>query len=368
MFQKLIQRITNPPAFGLDISDLTVKYAKLENANGQKRIDYFGEINIPDGIVASGEIKNEKELIHILQNGLRNRQGKPIKDRFAIASLPEEKSFLNIIQLPKIKPEEIPLAIRWELEGNIPFPLNEIYFDYELISLEEEKTDHLDILVTAFPKTVVDSYVRVIQSAGFVPTVLELESQAISRALIDKKNVNRALIILDLGATKTSFITFSKNALTLTLGINLGGRNFDQSIAKNLGISIAEAEQIKQENGLDKNYKNGVILESIIPLLSELVDTIRHQVIFYQEHSLHRHNAESDISAIILSGGDANLIGIEQYLNINLKKSVVLGNPLINIYGESPKEIPPIPKNKTLKYTTAFGLALRGMNWNESAS
>ncbi|MBU6414708.1 type IV pilus assembly protein PilM [Patescibacteria group bacterium] len=366
MFPKLIQQIINPPAFGLDISDLTVKYAKLKETKGGKRIDYFGEINIPDGIVVSGEIKNEKELTRILQNGLRDRQGKPIKDRFIVASLPEEKSFLNIVQLPKIKPEQIPLAIRWELEGNIPFPLNEIYFDYEVIPSGEEKTDHVDILVTAFPKTIVDSYVRVVQGAGFMPAVLELESQAISRALIDKKNLNRAIIILDLGATKTSFITFSKNALTLTLGINLGGRNFDQSIAKNLGISITEAEQIKKENGLDKNYKNGVILESVIPLLSELVDAIKHQVIFYQEHSLHRHNAEPDISAVILSGGDANLIGIERYLNINLKKTVVLGNPLINIYGENPKEIPPIPKNKTLKYATAFGLALRGMDWNES--
>ncbi len=235
-----------------------------------------------------------------------------------------------------------------------------------MIPSDEEKIDHIDILVTAFPKTIVDSYVRVIQNAGFMPAVLELESQAISRALIDKKKLGHAIIILDLGATKTSFITFSKNELSLTLSIDLGGRNFDQSITKNLGISITEAERIKQEVGLDKNYKNGILIESIIPLLSALIDEIKRQIVFYQEHSLHRHNAKSDISSIILSGGDANLIGIEQYITTVLKKPVVLGNPLINIYGEHMEEIPPIPKNKTLKYTTALGLALRGIAWSET--
>jgi len=358
---KRIDGILRPPFLGIDISDLTIKFAKIskDTAGINKIIDYFGEIKIEKGLVSEGEIKKEKELIDVLKNNLKDSHGKRVLEKFVVASLPEEKSFVRIIQLPKLKPTELSSAVRWELEANIPLPVDQVYFDYEVINSPEIPQDHTDVLITAFPRLIVDSYISVIRGASHYPLAIELESQAISRAVITKDLVNDAVIIVDIGMTRTSFIIYGSGSIILTISITLGGQDFNRAVAEKLGVPLEEAEKIKKEFGLDKNYKNGVMIEALIPLLPTLVEEIRKQIWFYKDHAEHRHGGSKDVSKIILVGGDANLIGLEKFLSISLKKPVVTADPFVNIYGNSYKTVPPIPKTASLKYTTAIGLALR---------
>ena len=361
VISKRISGILYPPFLGIDISDLTIKFAKIskDREGINKKIDYFGEINIEKGLVSEGEIKKEKELIDILKNNLKDLRNKKISEKFVVASLPEEKSFVRIIQLPKLKPAEIASAVRWELEANIPLLVEQVYFDYEIINSPEIPLDHTDVLITAFPRLTVDSYISVIRSAGYYPLAIELESQAISRTVITNDLINDAVIIVDIGMTRTSFMVFGGGSIILTISIRLGGQDFNKAIAEKLGIPLEEAGKIKKEYGLNKNYKNGIMIEALIPLLPALVEEIRKQIWFYKDRAEHRHGGLKDISKIILVGGDANLIGLEKFLSISLKKPVITADPFVNVYGNPHKIVPPIPKNASLKYTTAIGLALR---------
>ena len=98
-------------------------------------------------------------------------------------SLREEKSFFRVIQLPKVKIADIGKAIRWEIEANIPLPFEELVYDYEVVDSFDEHLDHVDVVISAFPKTIVDAYVRVLGAAGLRLACLELESQAIVRSV-----------------------------------------------------------------------------------------------------------------------------------------------------------------------------------------
>lgn len=349
--------IVSPPAFGLDISDFTVKFVKiLKGFDGELAVTDFGEVKLSEDIVASGEIKKEKELALLLKNNLRSSDGRHFHERFVVATLPEEKSFVHLIQLPKMKPEDAGKAARWELEGTVPMPIEELYFDYAILPTQES-FDHLDLLVTSFPRTLVDSYVRVLEEAGFVPVALELESQAISRALWGGED--SAFIFVDLGATRTSSMIMANRSLIFTLSIPLGGRNFDHAIAERMGVSIDTARDIKIRTGLAKD-KDGASFETLVPLASALADELKKQIAFYREHAAHRHGMPDDISAIVLSGGDANLIGLTNYLSMTLGKEVKLGNPLARLLHQK-RFVPPFPKDESLKYTTAIGSALRGV-------
>ena len=99
---KRINDLLHPPFFGLDISDLTIKFLKVarNDNSASKKIDYFGEIEIGTGIIEEGEIKKVGELGAILKNNLKDSRGKSVSEKFVVASLPEEKSFVRIIQLP----------------------------------------------------------------------------------------------------------------------------------------------------------------------------------------------------------------------------------------------------------------------------
>ncbi len=355
MFQTLTHRILNPPAFGLDISDLTAKFVRLELAARRMAIGYFGEVDLPAGLIVDGEIKDEKALSGVLSGELK-RAG--VYHRAVVASLPEEKSFVRVLELPQMKPEDVPKAVRWEVEGVVPLPAEETVYDFEIIPGPPLSGDHLDLLVTAFPRQVIESYERVLAEAGLLPVALELESQAITRALLSTPPEHPPVILIDLGAVRTSFIIFAGGSMLFTKSVPAGGRDFEQAIQSGLGVDRGEARRLKIKLGLSKRYAEGRLYQALIPLLQTLSKDLTEALWFYRDHPRRSHRALGEIQEVILAGGDSNLIGLEKYLALEAKVPVRLGDPFANLPFAA-GAIPPIPRNESLKYTTAIGLALR---------
>ena len=357
MFQRLTPGVLEPPAFGLDISDLTVKFLRVARERGRPIIGYFGEIGIPSSLVVDGEIKDESALSHALERELR-RSG--VRERAVVASLPEEKSFVRVLELPKMKPADVPKAVRWEVEGVVPLPAEEMVYDFEVISGPAFSREHLDVLVIAFPRAVIVSYERALAGAGLLPLALELESQAIIRALLRNLGEHPPAILVDLGAARTSIIIVAGGSLIFTKSIPIGGRDFEQAIAGALGVSPEEARRLKIDVGLSKGYADGRLFQALMPLLSTLVNELTGALWFYRDHPRRSHAALPEIRRIILAGGDANLTGLEKYLSLAVKVETAIGDPFSSLEFP-PGAIPPIPKSESLKYTTAIGLALRAI-------
>lgn len=358
MFKKITRRVLEPPAFGLDISDLSIKFAHLKRRGRELSLEYFGETSIPEGVIAGGEIKKEGDLAAILKDGLRTAEGRKVSERFCIASLPEEKSFVRVIKLPNIKSEDVAHAVRWEVEGIIPLRLDEIYFDYAIIPSAKTPSKQFSVLITAFPRNIVESYHSVLRRGGFTPLALELESQAISRSVVPRTANQKAFIIVDVGATRTSFIIFSESSVVFTKTIAVGGNGLELAIANALKVSITEARKIKIDNGLNKSYSSGSVFETLLPHVETITSELKQQLVFYADQVIRNSEVSADIERIMLCGGDANLIGLEKYIATAVKKLTVVGNPFVN-FNLPPGAIPPVPKNQSLKYGTAIGLALR---------
>lgn len=358
--KKKVLNLVNPwikvDTFGLDISDLTVKYFKF----GQKKpveIAGFGEISIPPGIIESGEIKKEEELERILSAWLSG-EGRRFRSSFAAVSLPEEKGFLRLIQIPKIKLEDIGNAVRWEIEANIPLPLNELIYDFEaVIPPENDHLEHLDVMITAFPKTIVESYARVLQKSGLALALMESEAQAIVRSLLPVLGGRGAKIVADIGRERASIVILAGQVIVYTTTVGFKGKQLEESIVRELGVTAEEAVLLKKEKGLDKKEYQGRLFSALASPLAELAEELKKTIAYYQTHATHAHNVSVDISEIFLVGGDANLLGIDTYLASVLKTPVLRADPLAGTYG---KIIPPINKNEALGLATAVGLALRG--------
>lgn len=360
--EKVIKWLTpliHQPAVGIDISDLSMKYVKF-NGEDKLTIPFFGEIEIPEGIVVSGEIKKKEELIKILSSWFL-KERKHLGSSLAVAGLPEEKSFLRVLQLPKVKQEEVGNAIRWEIEANVPVPLEELIYDYEIIKPLENNLDHLDVVITAFPKKVVESYVDVLKHIGLQPLALELESQAIIRSVIANLREESAKIIVEIGRNHTSLIVFSGGAIIFTTTFELGGHTFEENIVKNLQVNPEKAVSIKKEFGLQKQEFKGQLFSALVPPVAALADEIKRAMEYYRNHTTHIHGAHPVIDSILLVGGDANLLGLPTYLSSFLKIPVYAANPFSAIRNWLLDAIPPIPKNQSLAFTTAIGLALKGL-------
>lgn len=358
IIDRIISNIVSPPTFGLDISDFTAKFVKINRRGRFATVEFFGEAILPSGVVVDGEIKKEDELTSFLKQNLISSGGERHIGRFVTATLPEEKGFVHIVELPRMSWEEAGKAARWELEGVVPLPVEKLYFDYAVLP-SHDSAEHMDLLVTAFPKQIVDSYVRVLKGIGLVPAFLELESQAISRALW--KSDGGASLFVDIGAVRTSFITVIGGFLFSTRSISaINGFRFNKAIAEHLGVSEEEARRLKVEVGFSREYKDGVMFEALLPQISALGDELKREVLFFKDHPRYRHGMALDISSVVLCGGEANLINLADHLSIVLKKNVEVGDPFGWMRGQKYFH-PPFPRSESLKYTTAIGAALRNI-------
>lgn len=357
-----------PEAFGLDISDLSLKIIQLEKKRKGFKLASFGEAKIKPGIIREGEIKRENDLAEIIKKSLTEIRGKKIKTKYVIASLPEEKSFLQVIQMPRLPEEDLKSAVIYEAENYIPMPIEEVYLDSQIISPIYNHLDHSDVLIAALPKKTVDSYLGCLKKAGLKPLALENESLSIARTLVEKEISNFPILIIDLGATKTGFIVFSGHSLRFTFFIPVSSQTFTETIARALRVDLAKAEQLKLRYGLETKVtkKGGEVFEALIPPLTDLVEQIKKYFNYYQTYSSHEHLPPDnrEVKKILLCGGGANLKGLPDFLSRELNLPVELSNPWTNLLPESKKEMSGLTFEKSLSYVTAIGLAIRGLKYD----
>ena len=360
-------------AFGLDINDLSLKIVKLEKGHNGFVLASFNEERIAPGIIEDGVIKDEAALVKVIKLAFSTVKGKKIKTKYVIASLPEEKSFLQVIQMPEMNEEELGLAVPLEAENYIPMPISEVYLDYQVISPIKNNFSHPEILIVAMPKKIVDSYVSCFKKAGLTPIVLEAESEAIARALVKKEASSPLLILIDFGENNTDFIVFSGNSIRFTCSIPVSSKLLTEAISEYLKIDFHEAEKLKIEYGLSGKKGNAraeKVSQVIRPILEDLAGQIKKYLNFYRDHSSYEYLLpDGKTEKILLCGGGAELKGLVDFMSKSLGVSVELGDPSVNLLFKKPKKnlggaLGKTPNKNLISFTTAVGLALRQINRN----
>ncbi len=350
-----------PEAFGLDISDLCLRIAKLQKKRDGFVLSSYNKTPIPAGIIKDGEIKKEKELVEIIKKAVSSVKLNKLNSKYVIVSLPEEKAFLQVIQMPRLSPEDLRSAVIYEAENYIPLGIEEVYMDSQLVQPVRDHLDHQDVLIAALPRKTVDPYVNVLKSAGLKPLALEIESLAIARSLIENELSNNPTLIIDLGASRTSFIVFSGYALRFTSSIPVSSEELTMAISRTLQVDSEKAEKLKMNYGLETKAtrEGGQVFDALIPPLTDLIEQIKKCLVYYQTHSSHEHllSHHQNVEKIMLCGGGANLKGLPDFLARQLSFPVVLGNPWVNI-SSNDKALSP---EKSLGCATVLGLALRGI-------
>lgn len=343
--------------FGLDINDLSLKIVKLKKKNGSFVLTSFNKAEISPGIIEGGIIRDENALAEIIKTACKSVKGEKLDTKDVIVSLPEEKSFLQVIQMPKMDEKELKSAALFEVENYIPLSINDIYVDFQGILSDKSQSSRSDVLIVAMPKQIVDSYVSCIEKAGLLPIIFEVESQAIARALIKKEEKDAPpLAIIDFGKNNTNLIIYFKNSIRFTCSINVCSQQITEAISKFFQISIEEAEEEKIKNGLSATDSNPKILEAATPVLEELSAQIKKYLDFYSEHFFHeRILTDGKVEKIILCGGGSDLKGLSDFIFQKLNIPVETPNLLENILVKN------IDFNNPLSFTAALGLAERGV-------
>lgn len=344
--------------FGLDINDFSVKILKLKEKRGQLYLVSLAEAEIDNGLVEEGVIKNENALADIIKRACKNMQGESLNTKYVVASLPEEKSFLQVIKMPNLEEKELKSAALFEVENYIPLSVSDIYVDFQKISSDPENNTS-EVLIVAMAKPIIDSYISCLEKAGLIPVSLVVESQAISRAVMGDISGDSVFAIVDFGRNNSNLIVYSRNSVRFACSVGVGSSQISQAIADSLKINLNEAENLKINNGLTGDPK---VSGAVSPILDEFATQIKKYADFYTEHFFHENpSPEEKIEKIFMCGGGSELKGLPEYFSKKLGIQVELASIFKNIFYNNKK----ILMQNPLSFTTSLGLARRGIIENK---
>src|SRR3989339_131836 len=349
-------------SLNLDISDLSLKAGKLSKRGNDFYLDKIKSVPVPAGYMERGRVLKRPEVAELMRGLLQSVAGDHRRQSIVNTVLPDTDTFVKLIKVERGATDaNLNDNIYKEVAHHIPYNIDEIYLDWQKIpGLATKDTEQ--VLVGVCPKEIVDEYIKVIHLAGFVPQSFEVEALAITRSLfnwraIRKKSLaNRNVIIIDLGAARSSLIFwreqgfYNSDTIEFSVSVPLSGMQINKLIEQKLLVTALQAEQFKIKCGLsDAPECQGVLLQLLRPMLDDLTARIRHAVHF---HNTYFEGASID--KIILSGGGASLKGLDVFLAAELGIPVELGNPLINI-----KNHDSLDYQQALSYCTVIGLGLK---------
>lgn len=340
------------PVYAFDLSDRSYKYLLLKETKGKVFVQDFGEGEIKQGIMEKGEIIQPDLLISLLRGIISKK-----KIKYIALALPEEKGFLRTIRLSGIKEEEVGQALELQLEEQIPLPAAEVAFSY---SIGEKEKDHFDVILEAFPKAIVESYLDVFYQAGALPVYIESELNAALRSIVPA-DFKKAAMLIDWGRTHTSFSIVEGGVLRFATTIPIGGLALDEVIAKTMNVSLARAGELKKESGFLKKKGEEGVFEAIVPIVSAIKEEAQKYIDYWQTHSEKKEAPER----VYLYGGESNLFGLQEYLMREFNIEVSVANPWVNVVFPE-KYLPAIEWKDSIRYTTPVGLSLNAFKEEET--
>ncbi len=343
-----------PNGFGLEIENRSIKALMIRKGRkGKQYILSCGMRPLRKGIVQDGQILDSASLALEIKELIRTAKPSPIKSRAVVFSVPENKSFIRTIQIPKMTREEAEEAIRWETEANIPIAVDKVYLDWQVIGEEKGKDE---ILVAAVPREIVENYSKAVGAAGLDILAIEADIIATIRGIANGKDFSKEpVVIVDLGNSLTTLAVSKNEVPYFTSTLLIGGSTFTDALQKSLGVSYEKAEDLKLKYGLGKMKEDDVLYEAYNPIIENLIEEIEKSIRFYEESI----NSKEKVQKIFLSGGGALMRDLSDYLSLRMKKEVVVGDPIQDMIlpGNFSEEI----RKSLSPFATAIGLAKRAV-------
>jgi type IV pilus assembly protein PilM len=335
------------PTVGLDFSDFTMRFIEL--AEGSKGLlpKRYAEMPIPAGLMQNGRIINEAKFIGFLADVRKKNNLK-----YARVSVPESQIYSFTLQLDAAAHGDLRGAIELVIEDNIPLKAVETVFDYHILSQSDKE---IIVQVIAVAQSLIESYSKAFIAAGLMPVSFELDGQAVARAVLPKGDMGSYMIV-DFGANRTSIVIITSGAAVYTSTLDFGGKTLTSSLAKELKISLEQAEQLKREYGLSGTENKREVLSVLMGGVSTLKDEINRRYVYWHEKK-NQYGSFPNIETIYICGGHSNLRGLADYLAVSLKLQVVQVNPWVNCVSFD-TAIPVMPYETSMSYVTTIGLAL----------
>jgi type IV pilus assembly protein PilM len=317
--------IGKPSLVGLDIGSSTVKAVELALRGRDKGFELkgLGLASLPSEAIVQGAFLNSGAIVDTIREAMENGR---IKTKEVAVAVSGHSVIVKKVSLPSMTREELEDQIQWEAEQYIPFDVNEVHLDFQMLDTSEAD-GQMDVLLVAAKRDLVDDYVQVISEAGLIPTLIDVAAFAVENAYEHnyQQSNDEVVALVNIGAQVVNINVVQDGIPAFTRDITTGGNQYTEEIQKALGVSFEEAERIKMggSGGGDQEVVPQEVEHAVRQVTDTVIGEIARSLDFFTATS-----SESRISKVLLSGGAAQIVGFDASFRERTGLEVEIMNPL----------------------------------------
>ena len=292
---------------GLDIGSSCVKAVECAVKSKGIELVKVGVAKLPPEAIVQGAFLNSGAVVSAIQEAIASAG---IKSKLVATAVSGHSVIVKKISLPAMSREELDESIRWEAEQYIPFDINEVNLDFQIVEGSETE-GQMDVLLVAAKKDLIDDYTQVITDAGLQPAVIDVAAFAVENAFHAnyESSSDEVVALVNIGSQVVNINIVSRGAPAFTRDISTGGNAYTEEIQKALSVSWEEAERMKI-GGSRHEESQEVVPQEVEDSIRQVTDTVLGEISrsldFFAATA-----AESRISRVLLSGGGSQVSGLE---------------------------------------------------------
>ena len=311
------------PLLGLDITTSSVKLIELSQSGKRYRVEAYAAEPTPPSSVNEKAIVDAKAVGEAIRRAVKRAGAKATDVAVAISG---DAAITKVIQMPSsLSERDLEGQVEIQADQYIPFPMEEVSFDYEIVGANDNDPELMDVLLVATRTDNVEQ----------------------------RQNAVQAVAIVDIGASSTTFSVLQDLKVIYTRDFAFGGQQLTEEIMRTYGLSMEDAGRAKKQGGLPSNYQP----EVLEPFVDDMTQQVSRSLQFYLASGGGREQPDM----ILVCGGCANIPGIADVISSRVGIPTEVGDPLGQMKISSKAKSQGVHKDATA-LLTACGLALRSFD------
>jgi type IV pilus assembly protein PilM len=336
--------------WGIEMGAGAVKALKLERSGDELNVVEFAVI--PHKKVLSTPDLDQADATRVALGELVTRFD--LTSAPVAISVPGHSAFARFAKLPPVEPKKIPDIVQFEAQQQIPFPIDEVEWDYQ--TFKSDDNPDFEVGIFAVTRDRVMERLALWADVGITPDVITLGPLAVYNAIswdLQFGPRTPGTVILDVGTTSTDLIVCEPGRVWIRT-FPIGGHNFTEALVSAFKLSYSKAEALKAQAEQSKHARH--ILQAMRPVFSDLAQDVQRSIGYYQSG-----HPDANLTRLIGLGSTFNLPGLRKYLSQQLQMEVVRLEQFnrLSVEGPAQSEF----QAATMNLATSYGLCLQGLGF-----
>jgi type IV pilus assembly protein PilM len=345
------------PLIGLDITTSSIKLIELSISGKQYRVESYAAEPMPANAMNEKTIVDAEAVGEAIRRAVKRAGAKSKEVAIAISG---DAAITKVIQMPRsLRPADLEAQVETQADQYIPFPMDEVSYDFEVLGANEKDPESQDVLLVATRTENVEQRQSAVRAAGLTSKIVDVEAFALENACflmthqMPDGGQDRTVAVVDFGASSTTFSVMRNLKVVYTRDFPFGGQQLTEEIMRTYGLSLEEAGRAKKEGGLPGNYQS----EVLDPFIDDMTQQVSRSLQFYLASGAGREQPEK----ILVCGGCANIPGVADVIASRVGIAAERGDPLGQMNLSSRARAQAVNKDATA-LLIACGLALRSFD------